>query len=214
MTIKKRSAGRALYDAGDYRGCAAAWPADCRDEARLARTVAQRAAPGPAVWRSVDRRLRMLFYSACQSAVFNRVLAERIAGIDRLLDGDVAWKHVNGACFAVPDAAAEQPRCAAFEISPTGPIPGARMTTPAGTARALERRILADFGGCDWDRRTADGIRLDGARRPLRVPLEDSAIQAGTDDAGPFVQLNFSLPAGAYATSVVRELTRADGASA
>jgi len=88
------------------------------------------------------------------------------------------------------------------------------MTTPAGTARALERRILADFGGCDWDRRTADGIRLDGARRPLRVPLEDSAIQAGTDDAGPFVQLNFSLPAGAYATSVVRELTRADGASA
>ena len=134
--------------------------------------------------------------------------------MDRLRDGDIAWKHANGACFAVADAAEEQARCAAFEISPTGPIPGARMSEPAGAIGELERRIVADIAACAWDRRTRDGVRLDGARRPLRVPLGEPLIASGADESGPYLRLSFSLPAGAYATSVVREVTHADGAIA
>jgi tRNA pseudouridine13 synthase len=153
--------------------------------------------------------LRTLLYSAAQAEAFNRVLAQRISTLDQLLDGDVAWKHANGACFSVADAATGQARCAAFEISPTGPIPGARMTAPAGVPGELEERTCAELGLQHIARRTPDGIRLDGARRPLRVPLGECRVACGEDERGAFLQLGFSLPAGAYATSVVREITKA-----
>jgi len=201
-------AARLAYDAGEVRGSAAAWPGTCRDEARLCRRIAERQAPAAAHWRSLDRRLRTLYYSAAQSVVFNHVLARRVGAIDQLLDGDIAWKHANGACFAVVDAAVEQPRCVNMEISPTGPIPGSRMDEPTGAPGELERDVQSGLGMTDVVRRTSDGIRLDGARRPLRVPLRDCTHAAGRDEAGDFLRLEFMLPAGAYATSVLREIAK------
>lgn len=202
-------AARERYSAGDAAGAVAAWPPRCRDEARWCRAVAERG-PGEAAWRAIDRRLRTLFYSAAQSEVFNRVLARRIETLDRLMDGDVAWKHVNGACFRVESAVVEQARCAAMEISPTGPIPGAKMTEPQGAAGAMEAEVCAALGVVPTTRRTPDGVSLDGARRPLRVPLGECAVSAGSDAGGEFLRLEFSLPAGAYATSVVREISKVD----
>ena len=49
-------------------------------------------------------------------------VARRLQRIDQLLVGDLAWRHANGAVFRVEDAALEQPRCDAFEISPSGPL--------------------------------------------------------------------------------------------
>jgi hypothetical protein len=68
--------------------------------------------PAAAV-RAVDPTVRRLWVNALQSRVFNRVVAARCAAIDRLLDGDVAFKHENGACFSVADAASEhrEPTC-------------------------------------------------------------------------------------------------------
>ena len=45
---------------------------------------------------------------------------------------------------------------------------------------------------------------MGGERRPLRVPLGDVACRAEED----ILQLEFSLPKGSYATSVVREITK------
>ncbi len=53
-----------------------------------------------------------------------------------------------------------------------------------------------------------DGARLDGARRPLRVPLTDPTVNVGEDERGDYLELAFALPPGAYATSVVREVTK------
>ena len=55
-----------------------------------------------------------------------------------------------------------------------------------------------------------DSGRLDGGRRPLRVPAKDLVHQTGSDQRGPFLLLTFSLPAGAYATSLLREVTKQD----
>lgn len=199
---------REAYDAGDYAACEAVWPPGFGDEARLVRHVARARGPGEAVWRRINPRMRTLYYSALQSELFNRVLAGRINGIDRVETGDVAWLTRNGACFAVTDAATEQPRCAAFEISPTGPMFGSKMTPAQGEPGRREARVLQEADVDLSRKRTPDGIRLEGARRPLRVRLADPEVADADDEHGPHLLLRFSLPAGAYATSVGREICK------
>jgi len=45
---------------------------------------------------------------------------------------------------------------------------------------------------------------MEGERRPLRVPLSESSWQL----EGDCLWLEFSLPSGSYATSVLREITK------
>ncbi len=131
--------------------------------------------------------------------------------IDRLETGDIAWKHVNGACFRVEDAATEQPRCDALEISPTGPLFGRRMTEAAGTPGQMEAAVLAECGLHKDKIATPGSGKTSGARRPLRVPIGVPSLEAGTDDNGPFLLLKFFLPPGGYATNVVREISKNSG---
>jgi len=123
--------------------------------------------------------------------------------LDRLLPGDLAFLHRNGAVFKVEDVEAEQPRCATFEISPSGPLYGPKMPFPEGAVGALERSILAEAEVSveDFGRREAE--RQPGARRPLRVPLLEPPVAAA--EAGGAL-LRFALPSGAYATVALREI--------
>ena len=47
--------------------------------------------------------------------------------------------------------------------------------------------------------------RAKGARRPLRVKPTDTQLAAGVDEHGPHVTVAFTLPAGSYATVLLRE---------
>src|SRR5207248_5982648 len=118
---------------GDLERAMKLYPRSSGKERRILHRLIKIGNPKTAV-RAIDERLRRLWVSALQSELFNQVVARRIDSIDRLIDGDLAWKHENGACFAVESAEAEQARAAAFEISPTGPLLGYRMTLPAGKA--------------------------------------------------------------------------------
>lgn len=149
-----------------------------------------------------DRRRARFLISALQAAAFNAVLAEREC--PAILEaGDVAVVHTSGGLFLVEDVAAEAPRAAAFEISPTGPIFGTRVLQPAGEPAERERRVLAAFGVDADALRPPRGIRLRGSRRPLRVRPEEAAAES----AGPgALRLRFTLPPGSYATVLVEEL--------
>ncbi len=151
----------------------------------------------------IPHRLRKLFLSAYQAYLFNCILEERLPDLGRLLDGDVAVKHSNGAPFLVENATLEQPRADAFEISPSGPIFGYKMRQPAGTVQAVEAELLAAEGVKPETFRKVAGIRLPGTRRPLRMPMELHQIAS----VAVGVRLNFTLPAGGYATVVLDELT-------
>jgi tRNA pseudouridine13 synthase len=199
---------RVLFEAGRYAEAADAWPHGFGDEARLCRAVAKSGGPTARAWRQLDVNIRSLYLSALQSELFNRVLANRIDGIDRVETGDMAYKHANGACFAVENAELEQPRCEAFEISPTGPIFGARMTRATGEPGEREAKVLEEAGVTFDQRRSPDGIQIDGARRPLRVPIHDTSVQDGRDEHGPYIEFAFNLPSGAYATTALRELCK------
>lgn len=196
---------RRLFDAGDYKQAAQAWPRRFHEQARVAATYAKSGDAFKA-WRTVDQKLRRLYVSALQSALFNRLLAGRLPTFDQVQTGDVAWKHANGACFLVEDAATEQPRCGTFEISPSGPLFGRKMKEPQGPPADMEATVLQEAELTPAVFQPKAGLRFDGARRPLRVPLQGPAATEGRDDAGLYIELTFALPPGSYATCVTREI--------
>lgn len=158
--------------------------------------------------------LLRFYASAWQSKLFNEVLTARWDAFDRLLAGDLAWLHDRGAVFRVADPALEAPRAAALEISPSGPLFGPEMIEPAGEPLDIERAVLAAHGLHGPDLGGPRFLSWKGARRPLRVPARDLAHAWGEDDAGGYLELAFALPSGAYATNVVRELTKSDSLDA
>ena len=153
---------------------------------------------------TIPYRLRKLYLSAYQAHLFNSVLEKRMPHLGKLLAGDIAVKHSNGAPFLVKDPTAEQPRTDTLEISPSGPIFGYKMRMPTGDVLDQEMAILADEGVRLEKFRKVVGIRLPGTRRPLRMPIQLHEVSAV--DSGGGIRLGFTLPAGGYATVVVEEL--------
>jgi tRNA pseudouridine13 synthase len=152
-----------------------------------------------------DRRIRNLLVNAFQSELFNRVAAARMPELGRLLPGDLAYLHRNGAVFAVLEAhlAAEQTRADAHETSPSGPLFGPSMKAPTGAALAIETEILAAAGVTREDFGRKEAERQPGARRALRVFFVEPPALTQDGDA---LTLRFALPSGSYATVVLREL--------
>lgn len=199
---------RELFEAGRYGEAAATYPRGYDAAVRVARAMSRYDGDVHRAIRALDRRSRRFYVHAFQSELFNRVLAQRIDTLDRVLDGDLAMKHDTGGIFLVEDTAAEQPRVDRFEISPTGPLFGQKMKSPTGAPAAVERQIL-DAEGIDVDAFPATGPdRVPGSRRALRFPVEDATVEPGNDEAGAFLEFRFTLPPGSYATTLLREICK------
>ena len=202
---------RRLYEEGDYAGALEAWPTVHRFERQSLGPLSRGAPPGDAV-NGIDEPQRTLLVAAYQSAIFNRVVDRRLRDgkLHSLLAGDVAIKRCTRGIFHVRDLDRELVRCEAKEISASGPLWGSHMMQPTGEARQWELEALHETG------LTAESFECDGlyvprgARRAMRMFIKDSQVDSGTDDAGPFVQVNFELQRGCYATVVMREIMKND----
>ena len=200
---------RALFDKNDYEAAMKALPRRHGMERRVLARFIKTEKPAAAV-RVIDDRIRRLWVSALQSRLFNDVVARRVGTLDKLMDGDLAWKHDSGAVFAVEQAEAEQPRCDAFEVSPSGPLVGYRMTLPAGEPLRTEEEVFAAAGLKPDDFRRTGDLKVKGARRPLRVKPTDCRLEAGADQFGPYITAAFTLPPGSFATVLMGELMKND----
>ena len=200
---------RSAFDRGELEESMRLWPRHFGMERRILHRLIKTHRPSSAVW-AIEEKLRRLWVSALQSRVFNQIVAGRIGGLDRLMDGDFAYKHENGACFIVESAAAEQPRADAFEISPTGPLIGFRVSLPQGEPLRIEQETFARYGLAPADFKRAGSLRVKGDRRPLRVQPTDVDLAAGVDEHGPHITVAFTLPAGSFATVLLRELMKND----
>ena len=192
------------YQQGNVSEALRLFPRHCRNERDVLQRLAARPDEYEKAFSAVHPRMKKLFLSAAQSFLFDQAVARRIDRLDEVMSGDLAMKHVNGACFLVEDAGVEQERAAAFEISPSGPMFGCKMKRPEGAVRVLEDEILEQSGISLPQFDLSGGLRLEGERRALRVPLGETAWHLDDD----VLRLEFSLPKGSYATSVVRELTK------
>lgn len=179
--------------------------------AGLVRSIGRGERQGEQLAARVPRRLARLHVSAFASRIFNDVQAARIvdgrAGIDELFEGDVAIESGSGRVHVVEagELAVSRSRAARFELSPTGPMAGARALGGRGYAAEIEERVLAAHGVAQADFGCI-GLGLDqrGTRRALRVQLEDLSI--AQVEGG--VALEFCLPSGAFASTVLEELAR------
>lgn len=154
---------------------------------------------------AMSRAKRMWYLNSYQSFLFNRMLARRIDRIDRILVGDWAMKLENGACFLVEDADKEQARADRFDISPTGILFGSRVSWASGEPGQIEQSVIAQAGTTrEALVAAAKACGFRGERRALRIQLTD--LDRSLD--GSTLTLSFSLPPGAYATSVLRELMK------
>src|SRR5262249_21022277 len=83
---------RQRFDARDNEGSMKHWPRRCGMERRVLARLMKTKKPNAAV-RAIDEKLRRLWVSALQSRLFNDVVSKRIQSLDRLIDGDLAYKH-------------------------------------------------------------------------------------------------------------------------
>jgi tRNA pseudouridine13 synthase len=199
---------RTLYEQGRYEEAAKLWPGQFFDQRRSLRILAGGKGNKKRVYYTIDKHLKGLFISAYQSDLFNRVLTARMPNIDKLLLGDMAYLHINGACFRVEQPEVEQPRCDRFDISPTGPLLGGRTTKLTGPAGEIENPILDGENLNDNDFRQMKHLGARGGRRPLRFQPRNAGTTSGKDDFGPYLEFRFELDAGCYATTLLAEITK------
>jgi tRNA pseudouridine13 synthase len=162
------------------------------------------------------RFLSKLYPSVIQSELFNRYLTQRLAaGLKQLLAGEIVRLEGSGASFVVEDLPAEQRRFESGELHPQGPMFGPKMRPAKDEALALEKRVEAELlleaEQLEQLFTHAPGTRRDVMLRPLDLTavIESAENPTSAEAMKPSVHLSFSLPAGSYATHLIRELTHA-----
>lgn len=157
------------------------------------------------------QRLRPFLFkfalSAAQSVLFNRVLANRQRdGLLRtILQGDVMMKWPAGGIFVAEDVPAEQARFDARETVQGGPMFGSRTYPAKDVAAEREMKVLND-SGLSPKAFGHFGKLASGTRRHNLVYLDDLISEWESDG----LRLTFSMPAGSYATVLLREVMKID----
>ncbi len=152
--------------------------------------------------RRVRRAERGLLLSAARSALFNAVLHARVAAgnWNQGLEGEV-WALAGSRAWFGPQALNDDlaARLQIFDIHPSGPLWGRGENPAAAEVLMLETERIAAQATLAKGLEDA-GLRQE--RRALRLDLRELRWQWQDDT----LELAMSLPAGAYATTVVREL--------
>ncbi|BBP42645.1 tRNA pseudouridine(13) synthase TruD [Thiosulfativibrio zosterae] len=148
-------------------------------EALFAQLPAERAAKKRHKLSAAQQNQRGLYISAARSWIFNQVLNQRI--LAKCWADEIEGDLLN------------------LESLPTGPLVGRGRLGVAGKALALETEVMAEF--TEW-LNALEHLGLQQERRAL--VLKPQAMTWALQDQ--HLQLAFSLPAGSYATMLVREL--------
>lgn len=155
-----------------------------------------------------DRHLEGIYLSAARSHVFNQILARRVAegSWNRAIAGDVFMFADSHSFFKDALTPEIERRVAALEIHPSGPLWGKGESAAGDAALAIETETAASHAlFCEGLARAG----LEMTRRPLRLPVPD--LQWDFPEACS-LRIRFSLPAGAYATALLREAVAFDAA--
>ncbi|WP_373101048.1 MULTISPECIES: tRNA pseudouridine(13) synthase TruD [Pasteurellaceae] len=153
-----------------------------------------------------DRKKRSFYLSAARSEVFNQVVSERIRQhtAEQVLPGDIVQLAGSHSLFTADqkeDLNALQVRLEKRDILLTAPLIGESEVC----ATALENDIVRQYQDITALMRQA---RLSPARRPMIMQARDFSWEFTSSG----LKLNFYLPAGSYATALIRELVRTDTA--
>lgn len=149
--------------------------------------------------------LLRLALSAAQSFLFNQYVGRRIADgqFSEVQLGDVMEVTATRGKFVVTDVVAEQLRCNTGEISITGPLFGSKMKAAEREPAGMESKLLTDY---DFTSKAFDQFPklTRGARRPIAI----RELNLRWEFKENKLRFEFFLPAGSYATILLREFIR------
>jgi len=157
-----------------------------------------------------QRHKKGLYISAVRSYMFNQLVSERIGQslFSQPMPGDVLMINGSQSCFQF-DAADEtiQTRLQSGDLHLTAAMSGRGRSICTEVAGAWEAEQLKP-----WQEQLEglERLGLNQERRSTRLVPSDLTIDQEADDQ--FV-LAFNLPAGSFATSVLRELAQVSSAS-
>lgn len=156
--------------------------------------------------RIKDRFKKSMYISAARSLLFNHYLEQRVQMHcwHTAVPGDVLLLDNSRSYFVLQemDASIEQ-RLADFDIHPSGPLWGRGRLATQDQALAMESALAQTYPSfCHG----LEHVGLEQERRALRLPVRE--LQWQLHDAERCLELSFFLPAGGYATSVLREIVR------
>lgn len=149
-----------------------------------------------------QRNVRSRLLSAGRSYLFNQVLAARVAegSWARAQVGDLLAFTNSRSFFPAAEADCADPRLSVLDLHPTGPLWGEGDSPASGGTQALEHSVgAAQPALCQWLAKAG----MDHERRILRLPIAGLTWHYPEPD---ILQLEFVLPAGCFATVVVREV--------
>jgi tRNA pseudouridine13 synthase len=149
-----------------------------------------------------QRNVRSRLLSTARSYVFNQVLAARVAdgSWQRAQVGDLLAFTDSRSFFPAGEAECSDPRLAILDLHPTGPQWGEGESPASGATAELENDVAArEASLCNWLIKAG----MEHERRILRLPIGRLTWHYPEPD---ILQLEFVLPAGCFATALVREL--------
>lgn len=155
-----------------------------------------------------DKKLDRLLVSSLQSELFNTWLRARIDDglYRRVLAGDVLHKK-NGGMFTCEDPDTDEARLLAGELVVTGPMFGDSMRR-AGEGTLAAERELSILTGAGLEPGSFARVRqlAEGTRRDATI--EVAATEVVPTGEPSTLEVAFTLPGGAYATAVMREVMK------
>jgi tRNA pseudouridine13 synthase len=154
-----------------------------------------------------DKKLARLLVSSLQSQLFNDWLTARMTDglYATVIAGDILHK-VGGGLFVCEAPDVDQPRLLAGEVVVTGPMFGDRMRRPPDSSPAAVREA-ATLAAANLMPDAFAAVRsiAEGTRRDATISVVEPRVRAIEPDV---LEVAFTLPSGAYATAVMRELTK------
>ena len=156
-----------------------------------------------------DRNKRSVWLSAARSALFNQIVSERlkIPDFNQVVDGDALQLSGRGSWFvaSVEEQATLQARVDARELMITAALPGSGDWGTQRDALEFEKAVLAEEIALQS---LLEREKVEAARRAMLLYPQQMSWNWWDDVT---VELRFWLPAGSFATSVVRELINTTG---
>jgi len=156
-----------------------------------------------------DRTKRSFWLSATRSALFNQIVSTRLVEkeVNQIIEGDALQLAGRGSWFVATPEEQDvlQARVDSGELLITASLPGDGDWGTQGAALAFEQACIAEEA-------VLLGLlkreRVEAARRAMLVQPQEFQWHWQDDTT---VELKFWLPAGSFATSVVRELINTGG---
>lgn len=211
----------------DWAGALQAFPTSMRFERSMLQHLANHPDDLTGAIKQLPSNLILLFVHSYQSYLFNQMLSERIRRklpLHRALVGDIVFIAQQGLVgrnpVAVPvtDANVEKVnrQMAKGRAVVTLPLFGTETELADGDPGEMERAVLRAAGvSADlFDIPVLPQAASKGMRRAILTPARDLSWDVRSDDGDPdgrlLVTCRFSLPRGAYATTLLREVMKAE----